>query len=494
LPSDTLASEWVLREIQHAHDLGKPMIPVFQETYKPIAAPPNDAVAALLQYQGVFVDDRRNQRYDQSVRELAELIDPVRRRPRWPLLAALIGIVAVIGVALFLLLRSLGTTPVSASPTPTDDARAAAALTQTQVAQINTPPTATFTPTLTPTVQPGTSSPTVSSADIAQTLFWQTRTAIAERYTDTPTPDQTGTIQAELNTVAAQFRATDVQATANAVASFTRTPTNTATPTFTRTDTPTFISTLGFIPSPTLTPSEMPPSTPIPVGTSNDVWTPVESDFGGVPMVLVPAGCFMMGSNESENESPIHEVCITRPFWLDKHEVSNGQFSRLNGKAPRPGRWTDDDLPRERITWTEAAAFCEQRGATLPTEAQWEYAARGTQGKQYPWGDGYEKGYANVARDVDETSPVGRYPDGVSWVGAYDLSGNVWEWVADWYAAGYYKTSRKNDPVGPTSGKYRVARGGSWYNYTPDGRAARRINLSPDTENINLGFRCARSF
>ncbi|MBC6935116.1 MAG: TIR domain-containing protein [Chloroflexi bacterium] len=120
-------------------------------------------------------------------------------------------------------------------------------------------------------------------------------------------------------------------------------------------------------PVPTLSPEQLAALTPV---TRNADWTPVERDFDGVTMVLVPAGCFMMGSNNYDNEKPVHEQCFDAPFWIDKYEVTQGQFSRLGGSKVIPNAFTGDNRPVENITWFEARDFCELRGMRLPTEAE----------------------------------------------------------------------------------------------------------------------------
>ncbi len=178
---------------------------------------------------------------------------------------------------------------------------------------------------------------------------------------------------------------------------------------------------------------------------------------------LVPAGCFQMGSEDGEDdEKPVHEVCFEEPFWIDKYEVTNGQFVVFNGQAARESFFSGDDRPREQITWFEAQAFCESREARLSTEAEWEYAARGPDGLVYPWGNEWDQSRVIGFRfrgSITGTAPVGSIPAGASWVGALDMSGNVWEWVGDWYGLDYYETLADGvvNPRGPALGTYRVA-------------------------------------
>jgi formylglycine-generating enzyme required for sulfatase activity len=130
------------------------------------------------------------------------------------------------------------------------------------------------------------------------------------------------------------------------------------------------------------------PTVAFPAVTANADWTPEIRMFDGVEMVLVPPGCFLMGTDDGRSEeSPAHEVCLDQPFWIDRYEVTNAQFARFEGQAAQPGWWADADRPREQITWFEARDFCALRSARLPTEAEWEYAARGPDGLLYPWGD-----------------------------------------------------------------------------------------------------------
>jgi formylglycine-generating enzyme required for sulfatase activity len=278
------------------------------------------------------------------------------------------------------------------------------------------------------------------------------------------------------------------------------------------------------------TPTSAPEMTSMPLGypgnpvTNNYQWTPVIDEFNGVQMALVPAGCFTMGSTEDEvnaalvlceaaygegeckrdwfdDEQPTHKVCFDEPFWIDVYEVTNEQYGSS-------GEWSGDDLPREEVNWSDALAHCESREARLPTEAEWEYAARGPDSLIFPWGNTFDGSLVNFCdenctedwadKNVDDgyqnTAPVGSYPGGVSWVGVYDLSGNVWEWVNDWFGSDYYDSSPATNPQGPGSGEYRVMQGGSWYTNANSVRAALRGRENPSDRYLNLGFRCALSY
>ncbi|MBN1200346.1 MAG: formylglycine-generating enzyme family protein [Anaerolineae bacterium] len=246
--------------------------------------------------------------------------------------------------------------------------------------------------------------------------------------------------------------------------------------------------------------------TPIPAGSSNADWEPIVSEINGLPMVYVPAGCFMMGSDEGEDiERPVHEVCLSE-FWIGQTEVTNAQYKACvddDGACTPPGDRTyyDDpayaDHPVVFVNWEQAGAFAAWAGGSLPTEAQWEYAARGPESWTYPWGnDEPTCERANTLGCEEEAAPVG--PDeraaGASWVGALDMAGNVWEWVADWFDKDYYATLDDGvlDPIGPQSDHYRVLRGGG-FNYNPDGaRGASRHSYFPDRWLDIDGFRVVR--
>ena len=272
-----------------------------------------------------------------------------------------------------------------------------------------------------------------------------------------------------------------------------------------------------------------PPATPPPGELStNAEWTPVMQKFDGVEMVLVPAGCFMMGSTEEEidsafeicksasavceyeygrdwfeSESPRHEICFDEPFWIDLYEVTNAQFRAFGGQAEEESHWTDDNRPREEITWFEAVAFCELRGARLPTEAEWEYAARGPDGLVYPWGNDFVAD--NVVYEDNafgQTAEVGSRPGGASWVGALDMSGNVQEWVSSLYQDHPYPYDAADgrEASGDIDGsRSRAKRNGSWCHWDTGSentsflRAAYRSGQDPPYGNYSLGFRCARA-
>ena len=234
----------------------------------------------------------------------------------------------------------------------------------------------------------------------------------------------------------------------------------------------------------------------------------------GAPMVLVPAGEFPMGSNNGgDDEQPVHQVSLDA-YYLDKYEVTVGQYAKFleatgfNG----PPMWPTMDQPSHQkrpivnVDWSDASNYCEWAGKRLPTEAEWEKAARGTDGRIYPWGNEPPNTLrANYGQEKwnnhDVLVPVGQLKDGKSPYGIYDMAGNVWEWVSDWYDQDYYATSPHQNPKGPEKGKYRVLRGGSWDLAPEHLRSTRRdfnIPLAPTYEspayrNFNSGFRCAKT-
>jgi serine/threonine protein kinase/formylglycine-generating enzyme required for sulfatase activity len=228
--------------------------------------------------------------------------------------------------------------------------------------------------------------------------------------------------------------------------------------------------------------------------TANDQWEPVIEEKNGIEMALVPAGCFRMGSLDGDSdEAPVHEVCAEEPFWIDLYEVTNEAFGSLGCELYS----SQPDQPRNCVNWVDALAHCEARGARLPTEAEWEYAARGPDRLVYPWGNEFvADNVVFSGNNPDSTALVGSKPNGVSWIGAYDLSGNVWEWVNDWYDSAYYSTLSNGmvNPLGPESGSRRALRGGSWGNDTGGLRAANRNWGTPGYIADDVGFRCALSY
>ena len=236
----------------------------------------------------------------------------------------------------------------------------------------------------------------------------------------------------------------------------------------------------------------------------------------GAPMVLIPAGEFLMGTPLSNRDGGRDEYPQRRlyldAFYLDVYEVTNGrylEFTKATGhRAPEHPRnkqltlWKGStvpdvfkDHPVVNVDWQDAAAYCAWAGKRLPTEAQWERAARGPHGHRFPWGDAEPTrvlaNYLNQWRNGAGLEPVGSHPQGASAEGVQDLEGNVWEWVADWYDAHYYENGPTRDPQGPPTGTRRVIRGSGWESEAPLLRSAHRLSSEPQNRNHTLGFRCA---
>jgi formylglycine-generating enzyme required for sulfatase activity len=265
---------------------------------------------------------------------------------------------------------------------------------------------------------------------------------------------------------------------------------------------------------PAPTPTPQPTRTPMPVLADGVVTRPND----GMTMVHVPAGEFLMGSSDAdagaaENEKPQHTAYLDA-YWIDQTEVTNAQYRRCveDGACQVPGCWDDSDFnaadqPVVCVRWEDARDDCAWAGARLPTEAEWEKAARGTDARIYPWGNRFDGsklnycdrncayGWADV--DVDDgyaqTAPVGSFPAGASPYGALDMAGNAWEWVADWYEADYYAMAQAENPLGPDTGDYPVLRGGSWLHNRDWARSAYRSFGDPGFGNVPHGFRCCTS-
>ena len=261
-------------------------------------------------------------------------------------------------------------------------------------------------------------------------------------------------------------------------------------------------------PTQTATRTPMPSETPTPEGLA-----PVITDTSGAEMMLVKESPFLMGYDAgNDDEKPAHIVSLDA-YYIDKHEVTNADYKAcvdaLACELPKTTTFYVSVLHRNHpvvyVSWEKAIDFCEWRDARLPTEAEWEKAARGTESISYPWGNSFSKSALNYC-DLDceyswadksfrdhytTTAPVGTYPRGESPYGTLDMAGNVAEWVADWYDNDYYKESPQANPFGAETGIYRVLRGGSWYNKKTDVRTFQRSYLRPNVAYNYIGFRCA---
>ena len=232
------------------------------------------------------------------------------------------------------------------------------------------------------------------------------------------------------------------------------------------------------------------------------------------PLVPVPSGDFKMGSRGDAladgDEEPLHTVFLDA-FQIDQYEVTNALYQQCvdAGQCHAPsnsssstrtrGAYYDtpalDNYPVTFVSWYDAEAYCQWVDRRLPTEAEWEKTARGTDGRIYPWGNEGEATRLNVSFSNSlpgGRTAVGSFPSGASPYGAMDMAGNVWEWVADWYAPGYYAQSPTRNPQGPALGSYKALRGGSWDNELAEARTANRDRADPGLSYGHLGFRCAQ--
>jgi serine/threonine-protein kinase len=234
----------------------------------------------------------------------------------------------------------------------------------------------------------------------------------------------------------------------------------------------------------------------------------------GAEMILIPAGEFLMGTSDEQieellrqfpswkrkwfaNEQPQHRVTVD-DFYIDKYPVTNAQFEQFvkTTDYKAEGDWRKyftkgkEKHPVVCVPWNDANTYCKWAGKRLPTEAEWEKAARGADGRIWPWGNAWDKSKCNSSDGgPGTTTPVGSYPAGASPYGVMDMAGNVWEWCADWYDEKYYASAPDRNPQGPSSGTQRGVRGGSW-NGIPDGaRAAFRYWIDPGNWFVNYGFR-----
>ena len=223
-------------------------------------------------------------------------------------------------------------------------------------------------------------------------------------------------------------------------------------------------------------------------------------------MLQMPAGTFLMGSNAGFDDERPERMVNMPAYQIDRYEVTVGEFREFvkatnhrtdAEKAGKPFNetWCVDnvgsrfDHPVRYVSWWDADKYCRWLGKRLPTEAEWEYAARGNDGRAYPWGNDFDP--ARVAPPTD-TMPVGFYLNNRSPIGAYDMAGNVWEWVNDWYRPDYYAQNENDNPQGPPQADQRVIRGGSFTNSPEDLRVTRRIKDDASSSHRDVGFRCAK--
>ncbi|MEM7111885.1 MAG: SUMF1/EgtB/PvdO family nonheme iron enzyme [Chloroflexota bacterium] len=238
----------------------------------------------------------------------------------------------------------------------------------------------------------------------------------------------------------------------------------------------------------------------------------------GATVVYVSAGSFMMGSREDElnvdkDEFPQHAVTLTG-YWIDQFEVSNERYRICVNDGvcaasllATDSNFNDTNQPVVGISWHNAVAYCKWAGGRLPTEAEWEYAARGAENQIFPWGNELDGNYLNFCdanceytdwKDESyndgykQTAPIGTYVENKSWVAVYDMPGNVWEWVNDWYDPNYYERSPVVNPTGPANGTTKVIRGGSWFNEIQKARATHRSVKNPSAASNTIGFRCVQ--
>lgn len=275
---------------------------------------------------------------------------------------------------------------------------------------------------------------------------------------------------------------------------------------------------------------ELAPTAPPAASASITIATHI--DAAGIEQVRVPAGSFLMGTSAEAardvvaqkppswvvqalpSEQPQHEVRLTHDYWIDTYEVTNAAFQTFvdAGGYRERAHWSEAGWrwlqrrpshtactgqsakehlqnPCVQVTWYEAQAYAHWRGGRLPTEAEWEYAARGPQSLVYPWGNMFDSSKANVVKSTG-LKAVGTYPGGVSWVGAHDMAGNAMEWVQDWLDVRYYQQNVRDDPPGPAKGTIKIEKGGWWGSNPLVARAAyRHFEDPPEYADGHIGFR-----
>ena len=303
--------------------------------------------------------------------------------------------------------------------------------------------------------------------------------------------------------------------------SFPATTTSTPTPILTMTPTsvtiPAATATATKKPKPTDTPIEnSEPFSPPSLASLGDSWTRA---IDNMVMKYAPTGSFIMGGQNGSgvsdpDEFPQHEVSLDH-FWIDQTEISNAQYKLCvdagfcqQTRFDNDPTYSSEDYPVVGVSWYDAAAYCEWAGGRLPTEAEWEYAARGPNGFIFPWGNVFDGSKLNSCDtscpeswkndDLNDgyarTAPVVSFQDGSSWLGTLNMLGNVWEWVLDWYDRDYYGRSPSTNPTGPEDGEFKVLRGWGWFNARDLLNASFRGNDDdPAPRNDSVGFRCVLS-
>ncbi len=233
--------------------------------------------------------------------------------------------------------------------------------------------------------------------------------------------------------------------------------------------------------------------------------TPSKAKKSAAPkgMILIPAGESVMGSNDWWPKSQPEHKARLKDFYIDKYEVTNERYKAFVDATgrPAPGHWTGGRIPPEKndhpvvfVTWYDAFDFCKWEGKRLPTEVEWEKAARGADGRTFPWGDKFDREKGNTPQyGYGDTMPVGSFEEGKSPYGVYDMAGNAFEWVDNWFKP-YPGNTHPDENYGE---KYKVLKGGSWYDCTNykcgiSAPAFNRIFFHPVTKNNNFGFRCAK--
>jgi len=219
-------------------------------------------------------------------------------------------------------------------------------------------------------------------------------------------------------------------------------------------------------------------------------------------MLPVEAGDFIMGDNDGGRDEQPERTVLLNTYWIDRLPVTSQDYKMfvdVTGHR-KPPHWTSGNYqidqanhPVTNVSWNDAVAYAEWVGKRLPTEAEWEKAARGTMGQTYTWGDAFRKDNVNCSNEYGGTTPVDQFTEGESPYHVVDMCGNVLEWCQDWYFDEYYKTAPRDNPGGPPGGTYRVVRGGFYGESKAGVRCAARHWAPPSNMQDHIGFRCAKT-